>query len=203
MNEIQRTAPSSELVAAMKAHVAKAAKDATDAEVTAFVMVCNQLGLNPVMGEVHAMRDRAGTLRPIPSIDGWTKVVRQQPDFRGVQFAEIRDEEGDLDAIECSITIEGWDQPCVVREYLAECRRNTPVWKTMPTRMLRHRALIQCARIAFGLGLADVEDVRDDPHDANANTNTNIAPVAKRDGLAELQALVQQSEEDTDDDFVP
>jgi len=192
------TTANQQLVEQMKAHVAKSVQGASDVEVQAFVMVCERLGLNPILGEAHAMRDRGGTLRPIPSIDGWAKVVRSQPDFRGVEFAEVRDEDGDLTAIDCSIHVEGWQQPCTVREYLSECRRNTPVWKTMPTRMLRHRALIQCARIAFGLGLADVEDVRDDP------TPTTSTPPASapRDGLAELRSLADISEESEDDDFV-
>lgn len=159
-NEITKT-DTRALAEAMKAHVSRAAKGATDVEVQAFCLVCDRLGLDPIMGEVHAMRDRSGTLRPIPSIDGWAKVIRSQPDFRGMQFEEIRDADGDLIAIDCTMHVEGWQVPCVVREYYSECRRNTPVWQQMPVRMLRHRAMIQAARVAFGLGLGDVADLQD------------------------------------------
>jgi transposase len=37
-----------------------------------------------------------------------------------------------------------------VTEYLAECKRNTDVWRQWPARMLRHKAAIQCIRYAFG-----------------------------------------------------
>lgn len=199
MNEITRTAPSHELVEAMKAHVARAAKGASDAEVAAFIAVCNQMALNPIVGEVHAMRDRSGTLRPVPSIDGWVKVTRSQPDFRGIEFAENRDEDDCLVSITCTIHVDGWATPCRVTEYLCECKRHTEPWKAMPTRMLRHRALIQCARVAFGLGLSDVEDVRDEPHDT-----TQPATKPARGGLAELQSLIADTEETiTDADLIP
>jgi phage recombination protein Bet len=200
MNEIQRAAPSHELVEAMKAHVSRAAKGSSDAEIAAFVAVCHQMGLNPIVGEVHAMRDKSGTLRPVPSIDGWVKVTRSQPDFRGIEFEENRDEEGLLVSITCTIHVDGWATPCRVTEYLLECRRRTDPWQSMPTRMLRHRALIQCARVAFGLGLSDVEDVRDEPHAEPTPTATK----PERGGLAELQSLIADTEETiTDADLIP
>lgn len=204
MTEIVKAAPSGELMSAMKAHVSKAAKNSSDAEVIAFVVVCVQMGLNPILGEVHAMRDQAGTLRPVPSIDGWVRVIRSQPDFRGIEFEEHRDGDGVLISITCTIHVDGWQTPCRVTEYLRECRRKTQPWQDMPTRMLRHRALIQCGRVAFGLGLSDVEDVRNDPHaDEPEITTTNDAPAPKRDGLAEVQALINQSEETyTDADLI-
>ena len=191
-NEITKT-DTRALAEAMKAHVSRAAKGATDVEVQAFCLVCDRLGLDPIMGEVHAMRDRSGTLRPIPSIDGWAKVIRSQPDFRGMQFEEIRDGDGDLIAIDCTMHVEGWQVPCVVREYYSECRRNTPVWQQMPVRMLRHRAMIQAARVAFGLGLGDVADLQD--IDAPAGKAAIATPAAlpgngKTSQLNELAAAM-------------
>ena len=46
-----------------------------------------------------------------------------------------------------------------MREYFAECKRNTDPWNQMPRRMLRHKAIIQCGRIAFGFsGIYDPDD---------------------------------------------
>jgi len=194
-----------DLVEAMKSHVARSAKGASDAEVAAFCAVCQRMGLNPILGEVHAMRDRSGTLRPVPSIDGWVRVVRSQPDFRGVEFSEHRDEDASLVAITATIHVEGWQTPCRVTEYLSECRRRTEPWQTMPTRMLRHRALIQCARVAFGLGLADVDDVRDDPRgdDAPATTSTtNHASTRSGDRLAAVRAMLTTEEVIDDADLI-
>ena len=52
-------------------------------------------------------------------------------------------------------------RPVKVTEYLTECRRATDPWK-MQHRMLRHKALIQGARLAFGFsGIHDEEEARD------------------------------------------
>jgi hypothetical protein len=49
-----------------------------------------------------------------------------------------------------------------VTEYLAECRRNTPPWNQYTRRMLRHKAFMQCVRVAFGLGgIHDEDEARD------------------------------------------
>lgn len=42
---------------------------------------------------------------------------------------------------------------------MAECQRNTQPWKSHPKRMLRHKAMIQCARLAFGFtGIYDQDE---------------------------------------------
>ena len=52
--------------------------------------------------------------------------------------------------MECTIHRSDRVVPITVREYLAEVRGESDVWKKMPRRMLRHRALQQCARVAIG-----------------------------------------------------
>ena len=50
-----------------------------------------------------------------------------------------------------------------VTEHLSECKRNTEPWK-MEHRMLRHKALMQCARYAFGFsGVTDEDEAADTP----------------------------------------
>lgn len=42
---------------------------------------------------------------------------------------------------------------------MGECKRNTQPWQSHPTRMLRHKTLIQCARLAFGFaGIFDQDE---------------------------------------------
>jgi hypothetical protein len=44
---------------------------------------------------------------------------------------------------------------------MAEARTDSPAWLSHPRRMLRHKALVQCARVAFGLaGLHDPDEAR-------------------------------------------
>ena len=42
---------------------------------------------------------------------------------------------------------------------MSECYRDMGPWKTHPKRMLRHKAMIQCARLAFGFtGIYDQDE---------------------------------------------
>jgi hypothetical protein len=53
----------------------------------------------------------------------------------------------------CTCTIYRKDRahPIRITEYMSECKRNVGPWQSHPKRMLRHKAMIQCARLAFGL----------------------------------------------------
>ena len=53
--------------------------------------------------------------------------------------------------------LKGVDDPIVIQEFMIECFNDkSPVWRKWPRRMLRTRAFIQCARLAFSLtGLYD------------------------------------------------
>ena len=39
-----------------------------------------------------------------------------------------------------------------VREYMSEANTASGAWLTHPRRMLRHKSMVQCARLSFGLG---------------------------------------------------
>jgi hypothetical protein len=52
--------------------------------------------------------------------------------------------------------------PTVVQEFYSETYRNTEPWNQMPSRMLRHKAFKECARLAFGFsGITDEDEARD------------------------------------------
>jgi hypothetical protein len=51
--------------------------------------------------------------------------------------------------IECTIHRKDREVPTTVREYLTEVRGENTIWQKMPRRMLRHRALQQCVRLAI------------------------------------------------------
>lgn len=132
-------------------------KGATDAQMMALCVVANQYGLNPFLKEIYAFPDKSGGIVPVIGVDGWYRMVNDHPQFDGVEFAETI-ANGKLEAITATIHRKDRQRPCSVTEYLAECQRNTEPWKTQPRRMLRHRAFIQCARIAFGMSGTDPED---------------------------------------------
>lgn len=132
----------------------------TEAEFVSCCLVAREHGLNPLTKEIYFMRVKGGAIQPIVSVDGWTKKCNENANFDGMEFAEIADDKGALVAITCIIYRKDRNHPVKVTEHLDECKRaGGPVWNTSPRRMLRHRALTQCARYAFGFaGIMDRDE---------------------------------------------
>jgi phage recombination protein Bet len=145
-------------------------KTASKEEFAAFLLVAKEYGLNPLTKELYAFPAKGGGIQPIVSIDGWARIINDHPGFDGMEFEDVR-EGAELIAITCRMFRKDRSHPIEATEYMAECKRTTDVWRTWPRRMLRHKALIQCARYAFGFsGIVDqdeyerqVEQVRQAP----------------------------------------
>lgn len=136
-------------------------KGCTDSELMAFGIVANEYGLNPFIKHIYAFPAKGGGIVPVVSVDGWITMANNHPQMDGLEFADEHDDKRNLVAITCSIYRKDRARPVVVKEYLNECRRNTDPWK-MEHRMLRHKALIQCARYAFGFsGVYDEDEAAD------------------------------------------
>lgn len=128
------------------------------AEAIAFLAVCSQYGLNPLLSECHAFVS-GGRVRPLVGIDGWIKIAVSRPEHESIEHEEVFDAEGRHIATTARVWKRGSERPTTATEYLSECQRNTPPWKQSPKRMLRHRAVIQAIRLAYGVGgLLDPED---------------------------------------------
>lgn len=132
----------SELTETLKATAFKG--NVSDAQMQALLIVANQYGLNPWTKEVYAFPDKNNGIVPVVGIDGWSRIINDHPQFDGMDF------EQDEQKCTCIIYRKDRNHPIKVTEYLSECSRNTLPWQSHPKRMLRHKALIQCARIAFG-----------------------------------------------------
>lgn len=86
------------------------------------------------------------------SVDGWIKLINKHPAFAGMSFTESPETAQSLPLwMECTIYRSDRSVPTTAREYLAEVRNDSDIWKKMPRRMLRHRTLQQCARLAFAI----------------------------------------------------
>lgn len=141
-------------------------------ELMVLLLVCENFGLNPFNREIFAFRGKGGEIVPVVSLDGWAKIVRSQKDFNGVTFAfsnntvKVPGCAQELpEFVECAMRLKGVDEPIVIQEFMVECFNDkSSVWKKWPRRMLRTRAFIQCARLAFSLtGLYDEgEDFAED-----------------------------------------
>lgn len=141
-------------------------------ELMVLLLVCENFGLSPFNREIYAFRGKNGDIVPVVSLDGWAKIVRSQKDFNGVSFrfsettVKVAGCNQELpEFVECAMRLKGVDEPIVIQEFMVECFNDkSPVWKKWPRRMLRTRAFIQCARLAFSLtGLYDEgEDFAED-----------------------------------------
>ena len=124
----------------------------SDAQMTALLIVANQYGLNPWTEEIYAFPHK-GSIVPIVGVDGWARIINDHPMFDGMDF------EQDGESCTCRIYRKDRSHPVQVTEYMGECNKQTQPWKSHPKRMLRHKALIQCARMAFSYsGIYDEDE---------------------------------------------
>jgi phage recombination protein Bet len=138
-------------------------KNATDDELLALVVVANEYRLNPLTKEIYAFPAKGGGIVPVVSVDGWISMVNDHPAMDGMEFEEHYGDEGKLEAITCKLWRKDRNRPISVTEHLSECKRATDPWK-MEHRMLRHKALMQCARYAFGFsGVTDEDEAAETP----------------------------------------
>lgn len=143
--------------------VAKPGKDGrevTREEFAACLVVANQYGLNPLTRELYFFPDpKRGTVVPVLGVDGWARIINERAELDGIDFHTTWQENGKPEAVTCIIYRKDRAHPTQITEYFNECVRDTDPWRKSPSRMLRHKALIQCARIAFGFaGLYDEDD---------------------------------------------
>lgn len=131
---------------------------ATPEEFAAFLIVAKEYNLNPLTKEIYAFPGKGGGIVPIVSIDGWVNLVNSHRACDGFEFEMEHAEDGELVSCTCRMFRKDRSHPIAVTEYLSECIRNTEPWK-MRHRMLRHKAMIQAARYAFGFsGIYDEDE---------------------------------------------
>jgi len=118
-----------------------------------------QYKLNPLSGEIVLINLEDGRHQTMITIDGWCKLINAHPQFAGMTFRESTElQDGILAWIECCIYRHDRILPITIKEYYEEIKTEHTIWASMPRRMLRHRAIQQCARIAFGIHCSDSEN---------------------------------------------
>lgn len=142
------------LLPTLKATCFKSSTPASDEQMMALLIVAEQYHLNPFTKELYAYPDKGGIV-PVVSVDGWARIINEHPMLDGIDFEYAEDGS----AITCILHRKDRAHPVRITEFLAECSRQTEPWRKSPRRMLRHKALIQCARIAFGFaGIYDDDE---------------------------------------------
>jgi len=170
----------SKLMATLKATAFKQRGDTpiSNEQMAALLVVAEQYGLNPFTRELYAFPDKQNGIVPVVSVDGWTRIINSSPMLDGIEF-----EYGDSitidehakpcpEWVDCLIYRKDRSRPIKVRENLDESYRapikprgkdysvNGP-WQSHTKRMLRHKALIQCSRVAFGFsGIYDLDEAQ-------------------------------------------
>lgn len=127
--------------------------DVSNEQMMGLLIVADQYGLNPWTKEIYAFPDKNNGIVPVVGVDGWARIINSHEQFDGMEFQQ--------DETSCTCTIYRKDRahPVAVTEYMTECKRGTGPWQSHPRRMLRHKAMIQCARLAFGYaGIYDQDE---------------------------------------------
>jgi phage recombination protein Bet len=165
--------------------------EVSDAQLSALLIVAAQYKLNPWTKEIYAFPDKKNGIIPVVSVDGWARIINSHPAFDGMDF-NFSDEMITMDGAnsaasawtECVIHRKDRSHPTIIREYLDEVYKApfkpkdggytvAGPWQTHPKRFSRHKAMIQCARMAFGFG-----GIYDD--DEAARINETAQPAEKQ-----------------------
>lgn len=173
-----------DLVATLKATAFKG--QVTDAQMAALLLVANQYGLSPWTKEIYAFPDRQNGIVPVVGVDGWARIINSHPQFDGMEF------EQDEESCTCIMYRKDRSRPVKVTEYMSECKRSgVGPWSSHPRRMLRHKAMIQCARLAFGFGGIYDQDEADRIIEAPAKDITPRAEAIASTVEAASPALIE------------
>lgn len=135
------------------------AKVVSNEQMMALLVIAKEYGLNPFTREIYAFPSENGIV-PIIGFDGWVRLINLRPELDYMDVRQAPDEVSQEEYyVEVEIKRKDRSRPTIVREYLKECYRDTGPWNEMPRRMTRHKAIIQCGRIAFGYaGVYDPDD---------------------------------------------
>lgn len=200
-----------DLIATLKATAFKG--QVSDAQMAALLLVANQYGLSPWTKEIYAFPDKNNGIVPVVGVDGWARIINSHQQFDGMEF------EQDEESCTCIMYRKDRSRPVKVTEYMSECKRaNVGPWQSHPKRMLRHKAMIQCARLAFGFGgiydhdeaerIAEVDITNQGSHttsapkkpeplpaypDADFKTNLQVWGDAIKSGRAKPEQIVSRS----------
>lgn len=181
----------------------KSDKGISREQMGALLIVASQYKLNPWTKEIYAFPDKNKGIIPVVGVDGWSRIINSNPNLNGIEFVfsenMIRMPKAKVDCpewVDCLIYRKDRDRPTVVREYLDEVYREpmgangyAGPWQSHPKRFLRHKALIQCARLAFGfVGIYDQDEAERINESGTVKTVQGFDENALPDGYAEFEA---------------
>lgn len=159
-------------------------KPASRAQVAALCIVATQYDLNPITKEIYAFPTKGGGIQPIIAVDGWYKILNGQAQNNGFTVRVDRDEKGKPRSATSTFWRKDREVPFEWTEELDEVYRDTEPWRKTTTRMLKHRALCQGARVCYGINAADPDEAERIPEFDVVDSK----PVTARRSIGELAA---------------
>ena len=146
----------------------------TDSEFLLFAEMVKATGLNPVTKEVWAIK-AGGRLQIMTGINGFLRIANSHPQFDGIEV-EFERQGGQF--LSCTARVYRKDRrfPAVGTAYMSEYQKPSPIWKQMPSVMLRKCALSLAIREAFIQELGGLYTQEEMPPTFAPPTETSIPP---------------------------
>ena len=145
----------------------------TRAELDLLARTADKYKLDPLMGQIAAFPKRGGGIQVVVPVDGWATIINRHPDCDGFKFIDHLDDKGALVSVTAIMYRKNFSHPIEVTEYMAECRdMSKEPWQRWPRRMLRHKALIQGGRYAYGI--SDLIDTDEAERQISAGVLENV-----------------------------
>jgi hypothetical protein len=148
--------------------------------------LANKYRLDPLSDEITLLQNQDQTYHPFITIDGWSKLMNDHPQYAGMS---LRDSTEHIDGIptwiECTIYRNDRILPIVIKEYYEEVKTDHPSWQQMPRRMLRHRVIQQCARLAFNISCSHYHDGSTTRENSTNNISINSSGKSRVNVLKE------------------
>lgn len=160
------------MLATLKATCFHTKQAASNEQMMALLVVAEQYNLNPWTKEIFAFEDSRKGIVPVVSVDGWARIINENKAMDGIEFryseTMVTMPGGKPCPEWCEAVIYRKDRnrPTVIREYLDEVYQParggfSGPWQSHSKRFLRHKTLIQCARVAFGFaGIYDEDEAQ-------------------------------------------
>jgi phage recombination protein Bet len=161
----------------------------TQADLDRLLLLAERLGLDPLNNEIYATEispdsGKNSRIVFVVGVDGWSKIINSHPQFDGMKFVESAPGDDELPLyFECTIFRKDRRVATSVREYMYEAHTGQGAWLTHPRRMLRHKAMVQCARICFGLsGIYEPDEaIRiKSAHKSSGNSSNQVQLIKKQ-----------------------
>lgn len=190
------------LLVTLKGTCFKTKEPATNEQMVALMVVADQYRLNPFTKEIFAFEDKHKGIVPVVSVDGWARIINEHEQYDGIEFVyaeklvELAGGKPCPEWCEAHIYRKDRSRPTIIREYLDEVYQPprsgfSGPWQSHTKRFLRHKALIQGARVAFGFaGIYDEDEASRIIEGTARVVDERPAPNAQQlaDGLRQRQA---------------